>query len=227
MTLNTLIDLILPRALNVSLSNWKILAFKYGQYKSAKTKRPVDANGDVIPWYTYSAIEFLAQFDYSADTVFEYGVGNSSLFWAIRAKEVISVEDNEEWINRIKKNILPNQRIVTAKDKDQYIHSIETQNRLFDIVVIDGKYRYEAAKMSCKYLREKGFIILDNSDWYPNTCAYLRKIGLHQIDFYGFGPVNGYTWCTSLFFEKALNKKRHTEFHSTIGGIKLQADDDK
>lgn len=222
-----LIDLILPRALNVSLSNWIILAFKYGQYKSAKIKQPVAANGDVIPWYTYSAIEFLDQFDYSTDTVFEYGAGNSSLFWAIRAKEVISVEDDEEWYNRIKEKILLNQRIVLAKDKDQYIHSIETQKRLFDIIVIDGKYRYDVAKFSWKYLREKGLIILDNSDWYPNTCVYLRKTGLHQVDFYGFGPVNGYTWCTSFFFKEALNEKRRTRFHSTIGGIRLQADDDK
>ena len=39
----------------------------------------LDRNGNPIPWYTYPAIEYLSQFDYSRKTIFEFGCGNSSL----------------------------------------------------------------------------------------------------------------------------------------------------
>ena len=43
-------------------------------------------------------------------------------------------------------------------------------------------------------------IIFDNSDWYPNTIRQIQNsINLVQIDFHGFGPINNYTWTTSIF----------------------------
>lgn len=43
-------------------------------------------------------------------------------------------------------------------------------------------------------------LILDNSDWYPSTIKYLQKnLNWVQIDFHGFGPINSYTWTTSIF----------------------------
>jgi hypothetical protein len=42
--------------------------------------------------------------------------------------------------------------------------------------------------------------ILDNADWFPNTAKLIRTAGFVQVDFIGAGPVNSYTWCTSIFF---------------------------
>lgn len=44
----------------------------------------VDRDGNPLPWYTYPAIEYLSQFDYGEKTIFEFGCGYSSLFWAER-----------------------------------------------------------------------------------------------------------------------------------------------
>ena len=60
----------------------------------------LDRNGNPIPWYTYPAIEYLSQFDYSRKTIFEFGCGNSSLFWASRAERVVSIEDNLQWFEK-------------------------------------------------------------------------------------------------------------------------------
>jgi hypothetical protein len=49
----------------------------------------VDRDGNPLPWYTYPAIEYLSQFDYGEKTIFEFGCGYSSLFWAERAAKVI------------------------------------------------------------------------------------------------------------------------------------------
>ena len=51
-------------------------------------------------------------------------------------------------------------------------------------------------------------IVLDNSDWFPETTEVLRSsLKWIQIDFHGFGPINGYTWTTTIF----INPKRHQE----------------
>lgn len=58
----------------------------------------IDRDGNPIPWYTYPAIEYLSQFDVTDKDVFEFGCGNSSLFWADRARLVTSIEDNPDWL---------------------------------------------------------------------------------------------------------------------------------
>lgn len=59
----------------------EIIMQKYGWLKSFKTKMPIDAKGNPVPWYTYPAIEFLEQLDFTNKIVLEYGSGNSSLYW--------------------------------------------------------------------------------------------------------------------------------------------------
>ena len=46
-----------------------------GGYHSYLERKPQDNNKNPIPWYTYSAIEFLRQLDFSNSHVFEYGSG--------------------------------------------------------------------------------------------------------------------------------------------------------
>ena len=63
---------------------------------------PVDAEGNPIPWVTYPAQSILAQLVRPDSRVFEYGSGHSSLWWAAHAKEVVSVDHDGNWVNRIK-----------------------------------------------------------------------------------------------------------------------------
>ncbi len=72
-----------------------------GWFRSLDEKRPVDKDGNPIPWFTYPAIEFLKERLTKEMTVFEYGSGSSTLFFAERVKEIISVETNKEWFNKI------------------------------------------------------------------------------------------------------------------------------
>ena len=39
------------------------ILFQYGWLRAWRAGRPVDARGDPLPWITYLAIDFLAQFD--------------------------------------------------------------------------------------------------------------------------------------------------------------------
>lgn len=57
---------------------------------------------DKIPWMTFSAIDFLEKIAHLEMKVFEYGSGGSTLFWSSRVKDIISVEHDKPWFEKIK-----------------------------------------------------------------------------------------------------------------------------
>jgi hypothetical protein len=75
----------------------------------------------------------------------------------------------------------------------------------FDVIIIDGSHRYECALHARSKLAGDGLIILDNSDWKQKTAQLLRESDLIEVDMAGFGPINRYTWTTSIFFRRAVN----------------------
>jgi hypothetical protein len=180
---------------------------EYGHYQSVRLGKPVDALLNPIPWYTYPAIEYLKQFDFRDKFIFEYGSGNSSLFWASLAKNVTSVEINPEWFQIINESKPNNCKIVLKEDPSEYANFIHTQNQIYDLIVIDGSYRHKCAVEAIKCLSDNGLIILDNSERYPKICSLLRTHNLIQVDFSGIGPINYYTWTTSIFYQRKINLK--------------------
>jgi hypothetical protein len=199
-----------------------------GGSASYKNKIPTASNNQAWPWYTYPAIEYLSQYDFSNCTVFEYGSGSSSRFWAQRALTVTSVESDPVWYETVKSNLAPNQTVLLLPDKNDYVNSIHSSGGLFDVIIIDAIYRFNCAVQAVKRIHPEGVIILDNSDWYPNTAKVLRENGFTQIDFSGWGPINSYAWCTSLF-TRSLNKisRKNEDAVSVLGGISQIGADDK
>ena len=192
------------------LMNFRILAKDYGQFQTIKKWSCLDSSGSPIPWYTYPAIEYLNHLDFSEMNVFEFGSGNSTIWWAGKAKKVTSVEDNEKWYNQIQSlDTFASDKIryLLETNKSNYINSLSEAN---DIVVIDGKYRPECTdRLLNTYNIEKlTMLIFDNSDWYPATIQKLReKFKWVQVDFHGFGPINNYTWTTTIFINPALQSR--------------------
>jgi len=203
--INKIILKILPRHYIAALKSIKILEFEYGHFNSAKKWKCENKNGEPIPWYTYPAIEYLSQLDFREKTVFEWGSGYSSLYWAVRAKFVLSIEDNKEWYQKNKALKKNNQKTSFIQDKYKYINSISNGSGKYNVIVIDGSNRYQCSQIAPTYLKTGGIIILDNSDWFPKSAKFLREANLIQIDFKGFGPINGYTWATSIFFHREFN----------------------
>jgi hypothetical protein len=187
------------------------LLLQYGWLKSWWRHRPVDAAGNPLPWLTYPAIDFISQFDFSDAAVFEWGSGFSTLWWADRCKQIVTVESNVEWISYIKP-LLPAavELIETAFDAEAEVAALaRRQNRQFDVFVIDnnGRFRWRCAEAAAPNLAPGGFVILDNSDQCPKACAVLRDAGLTQIDFTGFAPANAYAHATSIFFRGSYRFK--------------------
>lgn len=56
---------------------------------------------DQMPWMAFSAIDFLKKIIHPDMQVFEYGSGGSTLFWAASVRQVVSVEHDKEWFDRM------------------------------------------------------------------------------------------------------------------------------
>lgn len=210
------------------VENLQILLYGQGQLKSFLENKPVDCYGAPTPWITYPAFEFLSQFDYAECNIFEFGAGNSTLFWAGRARNVLSVETSKEWFETLSKEKPSNVQLFHVEDAEEFARSILKTDSAFDVIIIDSlKHRYGATLNAIKKLAPGGIVIFDNSDWYPNSCCLLRNAGLFQIDFHGFGPVNGYTWTTSIFFKDGIKLKRIGNEVHPVGGVTTYLEDDE
>lgn len=219
MTINGLL-----KGLKYSAHVCKILLKDHRYFRSIVEGKYRDQNDNYIPWFTYPAIEALKNWDLSEKRVFEYGSGYSTLFWASRAKEVVSVEHSPEWHKKISGLAPANAKIMLAsidEGKNDYHPSDETRaefaryagaiEETFQIIVIDGyarsRVRYQCAQSALPYLDQNGLVILDNSDWLPATAMFLRNSGLIQVDFSGPVPGNPHYQTTSFFFTRQFDFK--------------------
>lgn len=180
---------------------------QYGWWNAWRAGRPVDAKGDPLPWITYPAIDFLSQFDFSDASVFEWGSGYSTLWWAPRCRQIASVESNKSWISYIKGKLPAKVDLLeTEFTLEAEVQALETYpSPSLDVIVIDnnGPFRPGCAKAAAARIAPGGFIIIDNSDQCLVACKILRDEGFVQIDFTGFVPGTGYAQCTSFFFKGA------------------------
>jgi len=205
----------------ILLRNINILATEQGQWRSIARRSSVDRHGNPLPWYTYPAIEYLDTLDCSDCRVFDYGAGSSSLYWAGRARTVTSVEDNPQWHEQVQAAAGPNQTLLLRRERDDYAGAIANDGIRYDIIVIDGNHRVECTGAAIEHLDPKGMIVLDNSDRdTERPCsAMLRDAGFIQVDFCGFGPINGYRWATSVFFRPTFALHRNDKGPRPVGGL--------
>jgi FkbM family methyltransferase len=211
------------------IKNFEILALEFGQLLTIEKNECINKNHNPIPWLTYPAIEYLNSLDFSQCSIFEFGSGYSTLFWMKRAKEIVSVEHDKEWYEKIKPMIDSNVSYLLKQNEFDYVNTLTNFNRKFDVYVIDGRWRAKCIQKVLEHIKSFGgdMLIFDNSDWYPQTLLHLRnKLNWIEVDFNGFGPINDYTWTTSIFINPST-KIGYSNKLSPIGGLNQIADDDR
>lgn len=220
--LRRLVYPLVPRPIRDSIRAWRILSGGFGHFRSLRDNACVASDGSPLPWYTYPAIEYLEQLDLSDKTVFEYGSGNSTRYWAGRCRKLVSVEDNPEWHARVQPQLPAGVDYLLVQGADAYAGAIRRYPHRFDIIVIDGNHRLECARPALDRLSPGGLIVLDNSDWHERTAAVLLASDLLHVSLSGFGPMLPYTWATSFFFSRDARPKPRFERHPmyAIGSLR-------
>lgn len=178
---------------------------KVGYIESILQERIADNEGE-LPWLSYCAIDILKQRVNKNMVVFEYGSGNSTIWWSKRVKKIVSVEHNEEWYTKLKdSNInLPNLIFEKLEDNNRYENAILINNELYDVIVIDGRRRVKCARSCIKALKDDGVIIWDDSDrgYYKEGMELLRKNKFKELAVKGIGAMGSGTRQTSIFYRE-------------------------
>jgi len=175
------------------------------------SKQPLDLEQ---PWFSYAAIDFLESFLGPQMSVFEYGSGGSTLFFARRVRTVISTEDNTTWFENVGRRLTElNLKNVTLQhhkfdfknpkgfENSAYLNSIPSQK--FDVIVVDGMEEVWPVRPTCFYHAENfinpgGIIVVDDSWRYPELRRKNRAVD-HRI-FQSVGPCRPGVTSTDIFF---------------------------
>lgn len=175
-----------------------------GWLRSFREGKPVDAEGRPIPWLSYPAIEFLAARVRPEWSVFEYGAGASTLWWAGRVREVVSVEHDAEWAKKVRAESPANAELleVPLEYGGEYARTAARWPARFDVVVIDGRDRVNCATAALTALKPAGVIIWDNSDRgeYRPGLEALAAAGFRRVPFIGLLPVHWQKNETSILY---------------------------
>ena len=128
---------VLLKLLSLRLSGYLI---DVGWFSAFKSGEPVDKNFEPLPWLTYSFIDFITERLSKEFNVFEFGSGNSTLFFARKVRDVTSVEHSIEWYNKLKNKIPNNSKLILSKSdsSEDYVAGLKQANKTFDLIIIDG-----------------------------------------------------------------------------------------
>jgi len=171
-------------------------------FRTFDTGKSEDKNGQPLAWLTYAFLYFIEPRLNKSLTVFEYGCGNSTFWYAARVKQVFSVEHHPEWYNYILKKKPANSEIALAEEKQAYLNSISFFEQKYDFIVVDGIHRNECMDLVPDFLTPHGVVILDNSErpeYAPAIEGIIAK-GFRKIDFYGMAPVTPLAGTTTVFY---------------------------
>jgi hypothetical protein len=177
-----------------------------GWWNAFRAKKPFRNNNEPIPWVTYSFIHFIENRLNKDISVFEYGSGASTAFYAKRVKRVVAIEHDKEWYETIMKNVPENAniRLIGLSYDGNYCRAINGEKEKFDIVSVDGRDRINCVKNCLNQLSDCGIIILDDSEraQYQTALSFLKENGFKQLEFWGISPGLFYKKCTSVFYRE-------------------------
>lgn len=194
-----------PKRLRTLLSfNEKGYLDEIGWFNAFDSRSPVDEHNNPIPWVTYSFIDFIKERLTKLHTVFEFGSGNSTYFYAKYAGKVVSVEHDKEWYNKVLKTNPENSELIfceLVRDGD-YCRMPLTLPTTFDVVIVDGRDRVNCCKRAVKAVTASGVIVLDDSErgFYKEGINFLLDNGFKELSFSGISPGLFYRKSTSVFY---------------------------
>lgn len=190
-------------------------SIRSGHFISSFKKSAFDQKLNPIPWYTYPSINFLETRSFSDKTVLEFGGGQSSIWWGLRAKNVVTLEGDHpvfspthEWAQKLKKSLPRNVELHEISMKTSESCQSDVINilknkpfREYDVIIIDGLYRSHMIPIAIKYMSSTGMIIVDNADRYDIFEGF-EDSDLMKIEFYGYTPGVYLKSCTCIYFGK-------------------------
>ena len=159
-----------------------------------------------LPWITFDATRAIQKHLSPRSTMFEFGGGNSTLYWAQRCAAVHTVEGDLEWYAMLDKAIrerkMSNIFLMHEEEKGKYANAINASGQeSYDVVVVDGDFRRECIHAAVPRIKRGGLLIVDNTDWHwfrNNPIAGIPSDWKFEV-FQGYAPMIGHRSETTLY----------------------------
>jgi predicted O-methyltransferase YrrM len=132
-----------------------------------------------IPWLGRNVIDRLSQIITKEFNVIEHGAGGSTLWFADKARFVLSVENKPEWYDEILSRVPPHVTLILNKSTQVPDEWMEFPS--FDLLLIDGEPVEERSLWiieSRMIIKSGGYVVLDNANRpeYKTEREYLHSI---------------------------------------------------
>ena len=106
-----------------------------------------------IPWLGYRAVQALDRLIQPDWNILEFGSGMSTLFFARRARHLVSIESEPDW-HRQMSQTLEQQGLTNVdyrlRDIATYVHHSDLPDASFDLVIVDGLLRDQTAEVASR-----------------------------------------------------------------------------
>ena len=142
------------------------------------------------PWMDDLEIECLDSVLRNTDKCLEYGSGGSSLWLSRRVKLLHSIEHNQRWAAEITKRAPSNMILHWRRPDtpyteyeaalqgqfDSYLAVVDSLQTMFDVCVVDGRARIEAAIKVAPWIKPKGVLFFH--DWFtrPRYTSRVKEL---------------------------------------------------
>ena len=179
-------------------------------------QRVDETNGLVECWFTHGALNAIKQMDLSNMKILEYGAGLGDAWLSKRCKELVVIERNYEWLEKVGTNLAANgcnnvtllsRPCNDCSGEDKYYCEIPKGFEP-DVIIVDDAYRYECIINTIEYAKQsdKESILLIVDNWqqdYVFICPAAEealkdyyKVVFPQPD---HTDHDGRRWQTALF----------------------------
>lgn len=175
-----------------------------GWMRSLKAGIPMTSSGDPLPWMNYALIAFLDERLSKDMSVFEYGSGSSTLYFARKVRSVTSVENDKKWYDKLHEKAPDNVKLIfqEADVDDKYCRAIHNENEKYDVVIVDGEDRVHCMREGFMKLNDNGVLILDDSNRpdYEPGFQLAAELGYRKLHFEGLKPTDFITEKATIFY---------------------------
>jgi len=120
------------------------------------------------PWFEFGAVDFLAESISPGMHIFEWGAGASTLWFQNQGMNVVAVEHDQQWIEKLSPRCNSTTRLIHSPLDNSYAMPDHDFSHI-DLVVIDGRKRNECASTIANNIRDASLksgciIVFDDSN---------------------------------------------------------------
>jgi predicted O-methyltransferase YrrM len=167
---------------------------------------------DGLPWLPFALIEWLDAYLTPSMSVFEYGSGGTTIWFAPRVRQVVSVEHHPEWHQAVSAEL--QRRGVTnvvyqlhegaisqapvywdnwgdynERDFTDYVRAIDGYpDHSFDLVLVDGRARKFCIEHAIRKVKPGGYLVVDNATSAQMAGFYGPLAPYRQVNWNSVAP---------------------------------------